>query len=158
MTTQLSKSAAQFHDFHTRTGSSSTKGFQNGRVDVLPPHAKEEDLKSLPVAEQFKIAKRNYVVLREKFQADLKSKRLKPQDADFESIREELHKAKNRFEALKQALHLARSECEGALFKEICRRRLRHELYMELVKETESLQEFAKVRDQFQSAHEEGQQ
>lgn len=155
MTEQFSKSSARFSDFHSRTGSSSTKGFQNGRVDVLPPEAKEEDLKALPITEQYKLTKRNYLALRERFQSDLASKKLKPQDPDFEPIRQELHKAKNRFESAKQTLHLARSEYEGALFKEICRKRLRQDLYLDLVKEVEQLQEFAQAREKFQGAHEE---
>jgi len=154
MTEQLSKSAARFHDFHSRTGSHSTKGFQNGRVDVLPPQAKEEDLKALPLIDQYRLAKRNYHALRDQFQADLSSNRLKPQHPRFNEVREEVKKAKGRFMTAKQKLHLARMEQEGAMFKEVCRSRLRHALYIEICKAVEQLEEYTRARAEFDSAFE----
>lgn len=55
----MKKTHGEFSSFHSRTGSYSTHGRQNGRVDVLPPEAKEMLVSAHATYQQYQIMVEN---------------------------------------------------------------------------------------------------
>lgn len=130
----MKKSTTKFSTFRSRTGSDSTKAFQGGRVEVLPPEAIEFEISVDSLAGQFAQIKASV----ENLQKQIRAAGSKDEKA---RLQERLMTVQSHLGDIGRTLKLAKEERRAWVFYRVCRHLLTQQTFKKIDMEVDRILE-----------------